>query len=183
MRNTHPGLDDAVHARVPRPVASRSGRYSVPIARPPRGGTPRWPSLRSTTRLLWAPPHPSPAAETLEVFGWLLIAESLAIVFLPGSVLALLGGLSLGGGGVTVFRISGVLFGGLGLLYVIGARLGASGLVFASLVSRPLVAAMLTGFWWLGLASPGIALALALQEVAGSTWTLAAWRDQDGVPG
>jgi hypothetical protein len=72
------------------------------------------------------------AAKTVELFGWLILLESPFMLFAPDFVASLLHLPSLTEQSANYFRLIGLLVGGLGMLYVISARLNAQGFVFAS---------------------------------------------------
>lgn len=118
----------------------------------------------------------SRSARTVELFGWLIFCESLAIVFFPSAVMALLGGGDLSEQAASLFRLVGVLVGGLGMLYIVSGRLNAAGFTFASLLDRPLVPPLMAVLWYLGILPGGLAAAFAIQDFAGFLWTLNAWR-------
>jgi hypothetical protein len=106
------------------------------------------------------------SAKTVEVFGWLILAESTGIVFVPEMVEQ----------AENYFRLVGLLVGGLGVLYVAAGRLNAQGFVFASLLDRPLVPPAMLILWLCGILPWQLALAFAVQDFASFLWTLSAWR-------
>lgn len=126
-------------------------------------------------RLLQAQPQ-SRAAKTVEVFGWLILAESVLMVFQPHLVAGLLHLPALSEQAANYFRLIGMLVGGLGMLYVASGRLNAEGFVFASLLDRPLVPFVVAAMWWLGLLPGPLALVFAIQDFGSFLWTLRAWR-------
>ena len=128
------------------------------------------------TGLLKAPQQ-SRAARTVEIFGWLMLAESLIILFTPHSVAALLQLAELSEQSATFFRIRGLLIGGLGMLYVVSGRLTANGFVFASMLDRPLVPPIMAILWWLDIVPGSLALAFSIQDFGSFLWTVSAWRN------
>ena len=125
-------------------------------------------------RLLRAQPQ-SRAAKSVEVFGWLILAESVAMVFLPHLVAGLLHLPALSEQAANYFRLIGMLVGGLGMLYIASGRLNAEGFVFASLLDRPLVPFVVAAMWWLGVLPGPLALVFAIQDFGSFLWTLRAW--------
>lgn len=118
----------------------------------------------------------SQAAKTVEVFGWLILAESPVILFAPHFVAAVLRMPELSEQAANFFRVIGLLVGGLGMLYVLSGRLNAQGFVFASLLDRPLVPPIMALLWWLGIVPGGLALIFAVQDFGSFLWTLRAWK-------
>jgi hypothetical protein len=84
--------------------------------------------------------------------------------------------------GAGYFRLTGLFVGGLGMLYVVSGRLSAEGFVFASLLHRPLAPPVLATLWYVNLIPGPLALAFALQDLAGFLWTVAASRADVRVP-
>jgi hypothetical protein len=78
----------------------------------------------------------SGSAKTVEVFGWLIIAEGTAVLFAPHFSASVLGTLSLAEETATYFRLVGLLVCGVGMLYIASGRLNAEGFVFASMLDR-----------------------------------------------
>jgi hypothetical protein len=68
------------------------------------------------------------------------------------------------------------------MLYVVSGRLSAEGFVLASLLHRPLAPPVLATLWYVNLIPGPLALAFALQDLAGFLWTLATWRADLRVP-
>lgn len=115
-------------------------------------------------------------AKTVEVFGWLILAESVGIVFVPQLAVALLHLPEMIDQTENYFRLVGLLVGGLGMLYVAAGRLNAQGFVFASLLDRPLVPPAMLILWLCGILPWQLALAFSVQDFASFLWTLSAWR-------
>lgn len=134
------------------------------------------PTLTEMLGRVRSAPGQSHVAKTVEAFGWLILAESLAIVFLPVQVMALLGGGALDEQATNIFRLVGMLVGGVGMLYIVSGRLNSQGFAFASLLDRPLVPFLMAVFWYLGIVPTGLAVAFALQDFGSFLWTLSAWR-------
>lgn len=118
----------------------------------------------------------SRAAKTVEVFGWLMLLESLVVLTAPQTVAALLQVAPLSAQATAYFRIGGLLIGGLGMLYVVSGRLNAEGFVFASMLDRPLVPPMMALLWYLGLLPGTLAVAFSVLDFGSFLWTLSAWR-------
>jgi len=123
--------------------------------------------------------HPSNknrAAKSVEFFGYIMLAESLAILFVPQLVAALLQLDPLSAQSATYFRIGGLLIGGLGLLYVISGRLNANGFIFASMIDRPLVPPTMALLWTLDIVPGTLAIAFSTLDFGTFLWTFFAWR-------
>ncbi len=118
----------------------------------------------------------SRAARTVEIFGWLMLMESLAILLTPHAVAALLQLASLSDQAKIYFRIGGLLIGGLGMLYVVSGRLSANGFIFASMIDRPLVPPMMAMLWYLDIVPGTLAIAFSILDGGSFLWTLSAWR-------
>ena len=71
------------------------------------------------------------AAKTVEVFGWLILVESLVLFLAPETAAALLRLPALSEQAANYLRLVGLLVGGLGMLYIVSGRLNAQGFVFA----------------------------------------------------
>lgn len=119
-----------------------------------------------------------PAARSVEVFGWLILAEGAALLSVPQLAVTLLQLPVLEVQAENYLRLVGLLVGGLGMLYVASGRLDAQGFVFASLADRPLVPPAMLLLWWLGFLPWQLALAFAVQDFGSFLWTLAAWRSE-----
>ncbi len=122
------------------------------------------------------PNNPSRAARSVEIFGYIMLAESLAVLLVPELVAALLQLDPLSSQSTTYFRIGGLLIGGLGILYVISGRLNANGFIFASMIDRPLVPPTMLLLWSLGIVPGTLALAFSTLDFGTFLWTFFAWR-------
>jgi len=123
----------------------------------------------------------SPAAKTVEYFGWLMLAESATLLFAPHFVAQVLHLPALSEQAANYFRLVGLLVGGLGMLYVASGRLNAEGFVFASLLDRPLVPPVMAVLWWLDIIPGPLALLFAVSDLSSFLWTLLTWRAQERV--
>ncbi len=133
-------------------------------------------TLSDMFRQLLHPQDQSRAARTVEVFGWVMLAESLAILLVPQSVAALLQLEVLSDQSTTFFRIGGMLIGGLGMLYVVSGRTTANGFIFASMLDRPLVPPIMALLWFLGIVPGTLAIAFSVLDFGSFLWTVSAWR-------
>jgi hypothetical protein len=131
---------------------------------------------------LWKVEDQRRAARTVEAFGWLLSVEAIVIVGAPHGVASALQLPPLLEQGAGYFRLTGLFVGALGMLYVVSGRLSAEGFVFASLLHRPLAPPVLATLWYVNLIPGPLALAFALQDLAGFLWTLATSRADVRVP-
>ena len=122
------------------------------------------------------PAHQRRSAKTVEVFGWILLAESPLLLFAPHFVATVLQLPGLSEQAANYFRLVGLLVGGLGMLYVVSGRLDAEGFVFASLLDRPLVPFIMAALWYFDIVPGPLALLFALSDGASFLWTLSAWR-------
>ncbi|WP_455375633.1 hypothetical protein [Kaarinaea lacus] len=120
----------------------------------------------------------SRSAKTVEVFGWIILAESTFILFAPHFVASVLYMPDLNNQASNFFRLAGLLVGGLGMLYIASGRLNATGFVFASLLDRPLVPVIMLVLWYLDIIPLTLALAFALQDGISFFWTLIAWKSE-----
>jgi hypothetical protein len=118
----------------------------------------------------------SRSARTVELFGWLLLFESAALMLAPHGVAALLHLPALTQQAANYLRLVGLLVGGLGMLYVVSGRLNAEGFVFASMLDRPLVPFMMALFWTFEIIPGTLALIFSITDFATFLWTLSAWR-------
>jgi len=116
------------------------------------------------------------SARTVEFFGWLILAESVVIMFSPHLVATLLNLPALAEQAANYFRLVALLIGGLGMLYIVSGRLNAEGFVFASLLDRPLVPLVMAVLWYLEIIPGPLALLFAIQDFGSFLWTLTAWR-------
>src|SRR5260370_14116730 len=86
--------------------------------------------------------------------------------------------------GANYLRLVGLLVGGLGMLSVVAGRLNAQGFVFASLLDRPLVPAIMAVLWYKQILPGPLALAFSVSDFGGFLWTFSAWRkDEQLRPG
>jgi hypothetical protein len=118
----------------------------------------------------------SRSAKTVEVFGWLIIAEGTAVLFAPHFSASVLGIPPFTGQGANYYRLVGLLVSGLGMLYIASGRLNAEGFVFASMLDRPLVPIAMTILWYLDIIPGPLALIFSIQDFGSFLWTLFAWR-------
>ncbi len=116
------------------------------------------------------------AAHSVEIFGWLLVVFGSTILIAPYWVASLLHLPALPVEGPNYFRLAGLLVGGLGMLYAVGGSLNAQGFVFATLLDRPLVPAIMAVMWSQGLIPGSLALAFSITDFSGFLWTLSAWQ-------
>ena len=121
----------------------------------------------------------SRSAHTVEVFGWIMLAEALLVMLAPHQIAALLQLPALGEQAANYFRLMGLLLGGLGMLYVVSGRLNALGFVFASMLDRPLVPFIMATLWYLEIVPAPLALVFAVSDTVSVLWTLAAWRAEE----
>jgi hypothetical protein len=142
--------------------------------------TPATPTDVMLQRLLFARGQ-TRSARTVEMFGWLILAESALMLFAPHFVATVLHLPELSGQAASYFRLVGLLVGGVGMLYVVSGRTSAEGFVFASLLDRPLVPFAMALFWWFGILHWTLALAFAVQDFGSFLWTLSAWRAERAV--
>ena len=115
-------------------------------------------------------------ARTVEIFGWLILAEGAALLLAPQLVEHVLHLPTLTPQGANYLRLAGLLVGGLGMLYVASGRLNSQAFVFASMLDRPLVPPAMLLLWWLGILPGPLALAFAVQDFVSFLWTLRAWQ-------
>ena len=125
---------------------------------------------------LWAPVGQSRAAKTVELYGWLILAQGGFIVLFPQSVAALLHFPLATAEGANFLRMVGLLVGGVGMLYTVSGRLNAEGFVFASLLDRPLVPPIVAIFWYLDVLPGTLALLFAVEDFGSFLWTFLTWR-------
>jgi hypothetical protein len=116
------------------------------------------------------------AAKTIEVFGWICLAEGLAVMFAPTFVGSVLHLPTLTEQGTSYFRLAALLVGGVGMLYVVSGRLNSEEFTFASLLDRPLVPPTMAVLWYFDIVPGPLALAFSIQDFSGFLWTLHAWR-------
>lgn len=125
---------------------------------------------------LLRPGHRGRAARTVEVFGWVVLAEGVVTLLAPHFVAAVLHIPPFAEQAANYFRLVGLLACGIGMLYVVSGRLNAEGFVIASLIDRPLVPPVSAVLWATGVVPGPLAVLLAVQDFGGFLWTLAAWR-------
>lgn len=116
------------------------------------------------------------AAKTVEVFGWLILVESLVLFLAPETAAALLRLPALSEQAANYLRLVGLLVGGLGMLYIVSGRLNAQGFVFASLLDRPLVPPVMAALWLMNMIPWQLAVLFAIQDFGSFVWTLRAWK-------
>jgi hypothetical protein len=127
------------------------------------------------TRLLKAEGQ-TRAAVSVESFGWLDLVLGILMLIAPYWSASLLQLPALSVQGANYFRLAGLLVSGLGTLYVVSGRLNAEGFVFASLVDRPLVPAIMAVLWSRNVIPGPLALTFSIIDFGGFLWTLSAWR-------
>ena len=123
------------------------------------------------------------SAKTVEVFGWLIIAEGTTVLFAPNFSASVLGIPSLTEEGANYYRLVGLLVSGLGMLYIASGRLNAEGFVFASMLDRPLVPIAMAILWYLEIVPGPLALIFSIQDFGSFLWTLFAWRRENSPAG
>ena len=134
------------------------------------------PSLQNMFARLLSAEGQGQTAKTVEVFGWLILAEGMLIMFAPHFVASVLHLPPLADQAANYFRLASLLVCGVGMLYVVSGRLNAEGFAFASLLDRPLVPPTMAVLWYLGIVPGPLALAFSIQDLGGFLWTLRAWR-------
>jgi hypothetical protein len=132
--------------------------------------------------VVWRAEGQQPSARTVEVFGWIVLAEGLMALFAPVFVANVLHLPELSVQSANYVRLVGLLLGGIGMLYVISGRANAQGFVFASLLDRPLVPIVMAVVWFLGLIPGQLALLFGLSDSLSFLWTLRAWMRENAVP-
>jgi hypothetical protein len=118
------------------------------------------------------------AAKTVEMVGWLYLAEGMVTITAPRAIVWLLHLPPLGEQGEGYMRLAGMLVSGFGMVYVISGRLNADGFVFATLLDRPLVPIVVAILWYSNSIPATLALAFAVEDFGSFLWTLSAWRAQ-----
>lgn len=114
----------------------------------------------------------SRAAKTVEMFGWLILIESPAIVLAPHFVASHLHLPPLAKRATNCFRL---VVGGLGMLYVVSGRL-TEGFVFPrSSIDHSCLRRWLA-LWYFGIVPGPLALAFSIQDFGSFLWTLVTWR-------
>jgi len=140
------------------------------------------PSLTKMFRRLLSAAGQTRAAKSVEVFGWLIFAESVILMLAPHFAAELLHLPPLVPQGANYLRLVALLVGGVGMLYIVSGRLNAEGFVFASLLDRPLVPPVMAVLWYLGIVPGPLALLFAVQDFGSFLWTLSAWRAESRKP-
>lgn len=135
------------------------------------------PTLSEMFRRLFNAEEQTRAARSVECFGWLDMLLGSIILVAPYWTAWLLQMPALTDQGANYLRLVGLLVGGLGMLYVVAGRLNAQGFIFASLLDRPLVPAIMAVLWYKGILPGPLALAFSVSDFGGFLWTLSAWRD------
>jgi mono/diheme cytochrome c family protein len=122
-------------------------------------------------------PGQTRAARSAEVFGWLSIVIGSVTLLFPVFTASLLKISSAGFPlGANYLQLMGLLVGGLGMLFVVGASLDTGDFVTAS-VSVQMIAPLLIALaWWVAGIPRGVALAFIGSSLAGGFWTLLAAR-------
>lgn len=120
----------------------------------------------------------SRAAKTVELFGWLILLESMVLFVAPHFAASLLHLPDLSEQAANYVRLVGLLVGGLGMLYIVSGRMNAQGFVFASLLDRPLVPPVMAALWLVGMIPGTLALLFAVQDFGSFLWTLSTWRKE-----
>jgi hypothetical protein len=118
----------------------------------------------------------SPAAKTVEAFGWLILIEGSLMLLVPRLAESLLHLPPFVEQGEHYFRLVGLLTGGLGMLYVVSGRLDSREFVFASMLDRPLVPFVMAVLWFLNILPGSLALAFSIQDFGSFLWTLVTWK-------
>ncbi|SEF07364.1 hypothetical protein SAMN05519104_8346 [Rhizobiales bacterium GAS188] len=124
------------------------------------------------------PERDSASAFTVEAFGWLLLAEGIAIFIAPHGVAAFLHLPDFSAATAVYFRLIGLLIAGLGALYTVSGRVNAQGFVFASFFDRPIVPVIMAVLWWNGLIPAILAIAFSVQDFGSFLWTARAWHTE-----
>jgi hypothetical protein len=118
----------------------------------------------------------SRAAKAVEAFGWLILIEGSAVLFVPHFVASVLHLSPLAEQAANYFRLAGLLVSGLGMLYIASGRLNAEGFrvrLHAGPAAGPL-----------GHGSPLVArhhsrasrADFSIQDFGSFLWTLNVWR-------
>ena len=118
----------------------------------------------------------SRASKTVEMYGWLILAEGILIFLFPEHVALLLRFGPLDHDGSMFFRVVALLVAGIGMLYFVSGRMNAEGFVFATLLDRPLGPPIMAVLWYSGKLLGSLALLFAVQELVSFSWTLLTWR-------
>jgi hypothetical protein len=137
------------------------------------------PTLSEMFRRLLNAEGQTRAARSVESFGWLDVVLGSIILVAPFWMAGLFQLPALTVQGANYLRLVGLLVGGLGMLYVVAGRLNAQGFVFASLLDRPLVPAIMAVLWYKQILPGPLALAFSVSDFGGFLWTFAAWREDE----
>jgi hypothetical protein len=129
-------------------------------------------------RRLLFPTRDSASANSIEAFGWLLLAEGMAFFIAPHYVAALIDLPNFSTAAAVYFRLVGLLIAGLGALYTVSGRVNAQGFVFASFFDRPIVPLIMAVLWWNDLIPAVLAIAFSVQDFGSFLWTAWAWRSE-----
>ncbi len=127
---------------------------------------------------LLRPGERSRASITVEVFGWLLMLEGSLMLLAPAFGASILQLPTLVEQAENYFRLVGLLVGGIGMIYVVSGRMNADGVIFASLLDRPVVPLVMATLWYFKLIPWQLALAFSIQDFGGFLWTLFTWRKE-----
>src|SRR5258708_7963996 len=134
------------------------------------------PALGEMFRRLFNAEDQSRAARTVEYFRWMDMSLGTIILMAPYFTASLLNLPTLGSQDANYLRLVALLVGGLGMLYVLAGRLNAQGFIFASLLVRRLVPAIMTVLWYKGILPGSLAVAFSAGDFGGFLWTLWAGR-------
>ena len=129
------------------------------------------PTTREMLRRLLTAEGQNDPARTVELFGWLILCESVLLVLAPQLATRVLHLPPFVDQGDHYFRLVGLLVGGLGILYVASGRLNSQEFVLASLLDRPAVPPVMLVLWYLRIVPGTLALAFSVQDGAGALWT------------
>jgi hypothetical protein len=141
------------------------------------------PMLREMFQRLWKREAQTRAARSVEWFGWLDMSLGIVILGAPGVTASVLHLPALTVQGSNYLRLVGLLVSGLGMLYVVSGRLDSAEFVFASILDRPLVPAVMVVLWYRNILPGPLALAFSVSDFGGFLWTLSALRaDARGGP-
>jgi mono/diheme cytochrome c family protein len=122
-------------------------------------------------------PGQSRAARSTEVFGWLMLAIGLVTLLLPGFSASLLGIAGSGfSPGANYLQLIGLLIGGLGMLFVVGASLDTGGFVTSAVCVQSIAPLLIALAWWMAGIPRRLALTFIVISLAGAFSTLWAAR-------
>lgn len=122
----------------------------------------------------------TPAARSVQVFGWYIVVLGLTLLVVPNTLLVLFRFEP------TVepwIRVVGTLLLPLAAIYLVAARHEATAIFRVTVWNRCWILVAFTAFWLLEIAKPELIL-FALVDVAGAAWTWSALRRRadSGVP-